>query len=124
MILRMMQSWILLARFDLLRVRGLSGMHEAVQGERLRTSSRCAGVPIEELCHAVDLACVFYVKKVLCLQRSAVATVLLRRYGWPAELIVGARFHPFKSHAWVEVESVVANDRPYMREVYQELTRC
>jgi hypothetical protein len=72
----------------------------------------------------MDLACVFYPKSVLCLQRSAATTLLLRRHGIRAELVIGAQMLPFKSHAWVEVEGTVVNDKPYMREIYQVLERC
>jgi hypothetical protein len=77
-----------------------------------------------DLCHAVDLACVFYFKQVLCLQRSAVTTVLLRQYGWVAEMVIGAQVRPFISHAWVEIDGSVIGDKPYIREMYQELERC
>jgi transglutaminase superfamily protein len=40
---------------------------------------------------------------VLCLQRSAATTLLLRRHGWDAEMVIGAKLLPFQSHAWVEV---------------------
>jgi hypothetical protein len=69
----------------------------------------------------MDLACVFFPKRVLCLQRSAATTLLLRRYGIQAEMVIGAQMLPFKSHAWVESAGVVINDRPYMREIYQVL---
>ena len=68
---------------------------------------------------ALDLACVFYPRRVFCLQRSLAAILLLRRYGIAAELVLGARILPFKSHAWVEVGGVPVNDKPYMREIYQ-----
>jgi hypothetical protein len=72
----------------------------------------------------VDLACVFYFKQVLCLQRSAAATVMLRRFGWPAMMVIGAELTPFRSHAWVEIEGATVNDKPYMRDIYQVLESC
>jgi hypothetical protein len=78
----------------------------------------------EELSHAMDLACVFYFKRVLCLQRSAATTVLLRRYGCSAQMVTGAQILPCEFHAWTEVDAVVVNDKPYMREIYQVLERC
>jgi transglutaminase superfamily protein len=76
------------------------------------------------LCRCVDLACVFYLKPVLCLQRSAATTLILRNHGWKAQLVIGAQPFPFKSHAWVEIDQEVINDRPYMAEIYQVLDRC
>jgi hypothetical protein len=31
---------------------------------------------------------------------------------------------PFKSHAWVELDGKVINDKPYMLEMYRPLERC
>jgi hypothetical protein len=39
-------------------------------------------------------------------------------------MVIGAHLLPFKSHAWVEVASVIVNDKPYMQEIYQVLERC
>jgi len=61
---------------------------------------------------------------VLCLQRSAALTILLRRNGRAAEMIIGAQLLPFLSHAWVEVEGLVVNDKPYVTEIFQVLDRC
>jgi len=79
---------------------------------------------IAEICRAMDVACVLYLKKVLCLQRSAATTFLLRHYGHKAELVIGARMFPLQSHAWVEVDHAVVNDKPYMLDIYQVLDRC
>jgi len=78
----------------------------------------------DELCLAMDLACVFYPKQILCLQRAAATTQLLRDYGIRAEMVIGAQLVPFLSHAWVEVDGNVVNDKPYIRDIYQELERC
>jgi hypothetical protein len=102
----------------------LDALHRRVQRRPVALSQPGIARSPEELCRAMDLACVFYPKRVLCLQRSAATTFLLRRRGIHAELIIGAQIVPFKSHAWVEVDGAVVNDKPYMREIYQELERC
>jgi hypothetical protein len=79
---------------------------------------------VARVCGAIDLACAWYPKRVLCLQRSAATTCLLRRHGIAASLTIGARQMPFRAHAWVEVAGVVVNDKPYMPEVYAVLERC
>jgi len=79
---------------------------------------------IETLCSAVDMACIWYPKEVLCLQRSAATVCLLRKSGIPARMIIGARRMPFKAHAWVEVNGKVVNDKPYTPEMYAVLDRC
>jgi len=78
----------------------------------------------ERVCKAVDLACVWYWKPVLCLQRSAATVRLLRVRGVPAQLVIGVQQMPFKAHAWVEVEGYVVNDRSYTPEMYAVLDRC
>ena len=57
-------------------------------------------------------------------QRSAATACLLRQYGVAAKLVIGAQQMPFKAHAWVEVEDLVVNDKPYMHEMYAVLDRC
>ena len=69
--------------------------------------------------YAMDMACIWYRKKVLCLQRAAATSTLLRDYGEPAEMIIGTQLMPHKTHAWVEIHGQVANDKPYMREKYK-----
>lgn len=78
----------------------------------------------ERICAAVDMACIWYWKEVLCLQRSAATACLLKRYGVPAQMMIGAQQTPFKAHAWVEVNGRVVNDKPYMREKYAVLDHC
>jgi hypothetical protein len=78
----------------------------------------------EQICAAVDMACIWYWKEVLCLQRSAAAACLLRRYGVSAQMLIGAQQMPFKAHAWVEVDGRVVNDKPYMRDMYAVLDQC
>jgi hypothetical protein len=119
------QSYASLLYFDLvLRFFGLSRVHGIVRKQKVRSVNEGSSLPVSALCHAVDLACVLYFKQVLCLQRSAMTTILLRRHGWKAEMVIGAQARPFKSHAWVEIDRSVVNDKPYMQEMYQELERC
>ena len=79
---------------------------------------------IEPICSAMDTACIWYWKEVLCLQRSAATTCLLKRCGVAAEMVIGARPTPFKAHAWVEVGGRIVNDKPYIGEIYPVLDRC
>ena len=119
------ESYFLLIWTEIvMALQSLDSLHRRVQ-RRTVAVSRPASVPSQEkLCRAMDLARVLYPKRVLCLQGSAATTFLLRRRGIRAELVIGAQTAPFKSHAWVEVDSRVINDKPYIREIYQELERC
>jgi prolyl oligopeptidase len=78
----------------------------------------------QQICQAVDIASVLYFKVVLCLQRSVALTMLLRWYGFSADLVIGARIVPAKFHAWVEMNRIVVNDRSYVPQLYRELERC
>jgi hypothetical protein len=73
------------------------------------------------VCGAVDKACVWYPKRALCLQRSAVTTCLLRSCGISARMMIGVRPMPFLAHAWVEVEGSVVNDLPRVNNFYDSL---
>jgi hypothetical protein len=79
---------------------------------------------VQQICAEMDMACIWYPKEVLCLQRSAATACLLKHYGVPAQMVIGAQQMPFRSHAWVEVEGRVVNDKPYIPEMYSVLERC
>ena len=82
-------------------------------------------IEMNRICSTVNIACVWYWKQVLCLQRSAALTCLLRKYGIPAHMVIGARLWPFASHAWVEVRGQVVNEKAYIREKFAlVLDRC
>lgn len=80
-----------------------------------------------ELCRRVrdmvDRAQMYYPKKAMCLQHSAVVTCLLRRRGVPAEMVLAAQEFPPKAHAWTEVMNEVVSDSPGVKMKYKELRR-
>jgi hypothetical protein len=124
-----MRHWLVLRAFlELLRCerhlrsRNFAALHEKVRRCSGRESKK-PNLP-ESVCHAVDLACIWYFKEVECLQRSVVTARLLRSSGIPASLVIGVRHVPFKAHAWVEVDGRVVNDKPYVNELYAVLDRC
>lgn len=120
-----LESWLLLFRFEwTMRFRGFQELRYIVHNERVRTTMSVRQRSKEQLCCAMDYACILYFRPVLCLQRSAATTLLLRRHGWSSEMVIGARVLPFKSHAWCEIDGVVVNDKPYMRDLYELLERC
>lgn len=119
------KSYLSLARIGVLMKFGhLRSIHSLLRNQRLVETERQSGATVEQICHAIDMACVFYPKKVLCLQRAAATTLVLRRHGWQAEMVIGTQMLPFRSHAWVELDGVVVNDKSYVREIYQSLERC
>ena len=96
------------------------GLYSRVRGSRV-AQKICSHDAARRICRAVDLACIWYWKEALCLQRSAATACLLKRYGVAAELVIGAQQKPFKAHAWVEVDGKVVNDKSYTPEMYQVL---
>lgn len=116
-----MQAWTALAAFDVARPAGFARLCDWLR--RRRPATRRSRALIEEIVWSVDEACVWYVKRAPCLQRSVVATWLLRRHGYAAETVIGCRPLPFESHAWVEVDGRVVNDLPQYQHAFTVLHR-
>jgi len=118
-----LQAFWKLIQFD----RYLAKQNFAALWERV---SRCPiakarpALTVEDVCAAVDLACIWYWKEVLCLQRSAATACILRQSGVRAEMVIGAQQMPFRAHAWVEVDGRVVNDKTYTSDIYAVLDRC
>lgn len=74
---------------------------------------------IEEIVEAVTEAAVWFPTRTYCLYRSAVVTLMLRMRGVPAKLVIGFRPVPLESHAWVEVEGAIVNDRPQYKKYFK-----
>ena len=110
--------------FDLYLARGnFSALYDKVRGYPTGRKAEATDAT-EQICSAMDMACIWYCKEALCLQRSAATACLLRSYGIPAQMVIGAQQMPFKAHAWVEVGGRVVNDKPYVPEIYAVLDRC
>lgn len=117
-------AYLRLIQFDLYLARGnFQDLYDKVRTYPIRGVPASADTT-ERICSAVDMACIWYWKEALCLQRSAATACLLKRCGVPAQMMIGAQQMPFKAHAWVEVDGRVVNDKPYMREMYAVLDRC
>jgi Transglutaminase-like superfamily len=119
-----LEAYLKLLQFELYLMRGdFAALYCEVRNYRLAKEPACSG-SVDLICSAVDMACIWYWKEALCLQRSAAATCLLRKYGVPAQLVIGAQQIPFKAHAWVEVYGEVVNDKSYTQEIYTTLEKC
>ncbi len=121
---RVLQAYLKLIYFDLYLARtNFASLYYKVRSYPVNrdVSSRSN---LKQICAAVDMACIWYWKEALCLQRSAATTCILRQYGVPAKMVIGARQMPFKAHAWVEVDGHVVNDKAYTPELYGVLERC
>jgi hypothetical protein len=117
-------AFVGLLAFDLLlKFAGFQALIKRV--ERWPTAQpRCTDA---EICRRVrgmvDRAQMYYPKKAMCLQHSAVVTCLLRRRGVPAEMVLAAQDFPPKAHAWAEVMNEVVSDSPRVKTKYRELRR-
>jgi prolyl oligopeptidase len=94
-------------------------LQKGITAERTYRAEVITGV-----CQAVNLASIWYPKQVRCLQRSVVTTALLRHYGVPAYMAVGAQNIPFKAHAWTEVNGKAINERNDVQKIYSVWERC
>jgi hypothetical protein len=110
--------------FEIYMTRGnFAALHDKVRQSPVKTPAP-NHLAVEQICSAVDMACILYFKEVLCLQRSAATACLLKKYGVTAQMVIGAQQMPFKAHAWVEVDGQVVNDKSYVPEMYAVLDRC
>jgi Transglutaminase-like superfamily len=124
MSLLVLKAYLNLIHFDLYLARGnFAALYDKVRNYPTR-SQMPATDAVQRICAAVDMACIWYWKEALCLQRSAATACLLKKYGVPAQMVIGAQQMPFKAHAWVEVDGRVVNDKPYTPEMYSVLDRC
>jgi len=111
-----------LSLFDmLLALSSLKYLCACVAAWPICPSRRVDSEVIGKICASVQQACVWYPKRALCLQRSAVTTCLLRLYGLSAQMVVGVRDMPFMAHAWVEIDHSVVNDWPGVKRFYRTL---
>ena len=118
------RSYLRLIQFDFYLARGnFEALYEKVRSHPVKGVSTEPDI-VEKICSAVDMACIWYWKEALCLQRSAATVCMLRSHGVSAELVIGAQQMPFKAHAWAEVNGRVVNDKPYTPEMYAVLDRC
>ncbi len=119
-----LQAYLKLIHIDLYLASGnFAALYDNVRSYPVGVNAPPADA-IERICSAVDIACIWYWKEVLCLQRSAATTCLLRKYRVPAQMVIGVQQIPFKAHAWVELHGAILNDRSYVSEMFAVLDRC
>lgn len=101
----------------------LASLHRRIRSIPLRPTTQNTEA-IDLAVRALDIASIFYAKRVLCLERSAVLVKMLRKRGIPAQMLIGVQKVPFKAHAWVEVNRQIINDRLASRERFLVLEVC
>jgi hypothetical protein len=115
--------FILLAYDTLRRFCRFQTLYSMVKGWKVTGKPADSDIT-DRVCRAVNYACIWYPKQVLCLQRSFVTTYLLRKHGVSANMVLGAQKLPFKAHAWVEVEERAINERSNVQATYAVWDRC
>jgi hypothetical protein len=66
---------------------------------------------LNNLMLALDRACQYYPRKVVCLAWASTFAYLCLKRGWFVQFVIGVQLHPFLAHAWVEREGEVIGDR-------------
>ncbi|HET9281257.1 MAG TPA: lasso peptide biosynthesis B2 protein [Candidatus Angelobacter sp.] len=118
------KAFCALLAFDLLGYsRNFAAMHRLVKEWSTKQGPADPNV-IARVSLAINYACVWYPKRVLCLQRSAVTTCLLRSCGVPAQMVMGAQKAPFKAHAWTEVNGEAINENGKSPKRFLIWERC
>ena len=115
--------WRLFAFDLLLRTRGFEALVQKVESWPTSEPQTTDEDVCRRVCAAVNRAQMYYPKKAMCLQHSAVVTCLLRRNGVPAEMVLAAQEFPPKAHAWADVAGTVVNDSQQVKTRYRELRR-
>jgi len=119
------KAFLGLAAFDLFGFgSNFCRAYELVRDWKLSPSEVRTDLVVDQVCKAVNYACVWYPKRVLCLQRSVVTTCLLRHCGVSAQMAMGAQKFPFKAHAWTEVDGHPINERRDVQRFYLVWERC
>jgi hypothetical protein len=113
------RAFVGLVLFDVFRLsKHFAALHRIVSSWKTNSHKSAPDVlPI--ITEAIDYACAWYPKRVLCLQRAAVMTCLLRNRGVSAEMVLGAQELPFKAHAWVEVNGSALNEVARVHQIYR-----
>jgi len=118
--------WKALAGLLAFDVLGFGGnfvrMHRFVSNWRV-SAEELGGDPVDKICTAVNDACIWYPKRIRCLQRSVITTCLMRHCGVPAKMVLGTQLIPFRAHAWTEVDGRAVNERRDVQKHYLILER-
>ncbi len=122
--LRIVEAYCLLVGWSLYMKRhSFQELYERLRSIPTRTK-RSGPISADRICDAVEIACALYPRQVLCLQRSCVLTLMLRKRGLPARLTIGSQRSPFRAHAWVTLDGRVLRDKLAQRESFLIMEVC
>ena len=121
--LRVVAAVFLLLLFDLLlKFRSFGSLYALIENWPIRYGSDGAET-LQQILDDLTTGQAIYPKQAMCLQRSAVATCILRGSGIRAQMIIGCQRHPFIVHAWTEVDEMVVNDRQSVKQNHSVIDR-
>ena len=86
----------------ILTTRGLDGLHRYVRAAKPADCGKQED--LQSLRRAFQLGRRLYFTRLRCLPCGAACALYLRRYGWPADVVLGIARRPFLAHVWVELE--------------------
>jgi transglutaminase superfamily protein len=124
MMLLFFQALFGLIAYDLMLLVGKFKTVRALVGRWKVADRNASPERMGQIAQAVNFACIWYPKQVLCLQRASVTTCLMRGHGIAAEMVLGAQKTPFAAHAWVEVNGYAVNERSNVQAKYTVWERC
>lgn len=117
-------AFLAFAAYDMaLKTLGLSRLSRIIKRWPTKKNQTVSPTSLKRTCAGIERARIWYPKKVMCMQHSAVVCLLLRCHGLSAQMAIGGRQMPFKSHAWVEVAGCVVNDNQKVQDAYRVFTR-
>jgi hypothetical protein len=112
------------AAYDIaLKTLGLSRLSRIIKRWPTKKTDTVSSTSLKRACAGIERARIWYPKEIMCMQHSAVVCLLLRSHGLFAQMAIGGRQMPFKSHAWVEVAGSVVNDNQKVQHAYKIFTR-
>jgi hypothetical protein len=103
-----------------IKVRSFESLYRSLQRYPI-AMERSPNLDIDAIEDAVQLASIWYWKRILCLQRSCCLFWMLRDAGIPARLQIGAQHWPPRTHAWVNVDGRIVGDMPHKVQLFQLL---
>src|SRR5260370_9295841 len=93
------EAYLKLIHFDLYLARGnFAALYEKVRNYPIGTPTTAPDA-VERICQAVDMACIWYWKEALCLQRSAATACILKKYALPPQMVTRAQHTTFNTHS-------------------------
>jgi hypothetical protein len=93
-----LRAYLTLILFDMYLARGdFAALYGKVRNYPLGAATPGVNA-VDRISAAVNMACIWYWKEILCLQRSAATACLLKKHGIPAQMVIGAQLIPFTRH--------------------------